>query len=485
MAAEYDLVVIGNRPAGVRAAIAARQWGARVALVWPPSATQAWESSGLELRDIWERTVSTRGSLRDDVFAATQIRGGENHPVKRARIWGAEVVRHLMAAQSPSVLESLGIDLVCETGRFVKFPKLAFAIERRSLRSRAYLLATGVQPHIPQIAGLVTTSYLDSETIGELAKRENLPSQMAIVGASPASVHLAQIWQQFGSNVTLLVGSSHILPKEDPEIAYLLQASLEASGVRVMTQATVTQVQEIQQKKWVLAGNRAIESDEIVFATGYQPDLEGWNLETVGVKWHLTRTGKKRLQVNAKLQTTNPQIYACGSLLGGYPFPHIGCYEAEIAVKNALFAPWFSPNYQGIPWGIGTQPEMARVGLTEAQAQRRYGDRIVVLRHSLTDLRAMQVDGMPVGLAKLVLQKSNGKLLGAHLLLPHARELIVPLAALIRQKKSIEAIATIVPMMPSYSELFQRLYDSWQEQKRQRHPLRQRLRETFFTWRRG
>lgn len=488
MAADYDLVVIGNRPAGVRAAIAARQLGARVALVWTPSATHQWELSGLELRDIMERTLPTVGATRGNHFPVAnfpnQENHGEYHLAKFAHRWGAEVVRHLTLAHSPSVLGALGIDVICETGQFVKYPQLAFEIERRSLRSRAYLLATGATPHIPQISGLETTPYFTSETIGELAQRDHLPSQIAIVGASPTSIQLAQIWQQWGSQVTLVVASPQILPKEDPEIAYLLQTRLEASGVRVITQATVTQVQEIQQKKWVLAGNQAIESDEIVLTTGYQPDIDRWNIEAANVKWHLTRTGKKRLQVNAKLQTTNPRIYACGSTLGGYPFPHIGCYEAQIAVKNALFFPLFSPNYQGIPWGIGTQPEMARVGLTESQARRRYGTRIVVLRQPLSDLPQMQVDGMSMGFAKLILRE-NGKLLGAHLLMPQARELIVPLARTVRQNQGIDAIAAIVPMMPSYSELFQQVHASWQAQQRQHHPLRQRLLETFFTWRRG
>lgn len=489
MAADYDLVVIGNRPAGVRAAIAARQFGARVALVWTPSATHQWERSGLELKDIWERTIPTAGeTTRGHHFSFGNLlekdNERENHPAKLANRWGAEVVSHLTAAQSPSVLGSLGIDVICETGGFVKYPELAFEIERRSLRSRSYLLATGAKPQIPQISGLENTNYFTSETIGKLTQRENLPSQIAIVGASPAGVQLAQIWQQLGSNVTLLVASPQILPKEDPEIAYLLQARLEAIGVQVVTKTTVTQVQEIQQKKWLQAGNRAIETDEILFATGYQPDLERWNLEAANVKWHFTRTGKKRLQVNSQLQTTNPRIYACGSTLGGYPFPHIGAYEAQIAVKNALFFPWFSPNYQGIPWGIGTQPEMARVGLTESQARKRYGDRIVVLRQPLSKLPQMQVDGRVMGFVKLILQE-NGKLLGAHLLTPQARELIVPLAMAVRQNQGIKAIAAIVPMMPSYSELFQQLYASWQAIERQRHPLRQTLLETFLAWRRG
>ena len=150
---------------------------------------------------------------------------------------------------------------------------------------------------------------------------------------------------------------------------------MEAEGVRIFTQTEVFQAREIDGKKWVLVGNEAIETDEILLAVGQKFDMDVLNLQAVGVQFD-----RRGLVLNRKLQTTNPRIYACGDLAGGYSFPHIANYEVQVALKNILYLPIFNVNYSGIPWAIGSDPKIARVGLTEAQARRRYGQEILVCR---------------------------------------------------------------------------------------------------------
>ena len=239
-------------------------------------------------------------------------------------------------------------------------------------------------------------------------------------------------------------------------------------------------MRQIEEKKWLQAGDKAIETDEILVATAQQPNVECLNLPSVGVKWQ-----RHRLLVNAKLQTTNRRIYACGDVIGGYDFANIANYEAKIALKNALFFPNRQVNYQSVPWAIFSDPTLAQVGLTAAQGKKRYGDDgILVLRQYFKVLAAAQIEDGTTGICKLIV-RPNGEILGASILGSQAQELINLMSLAIAQKVKVKDLANLSPIYPSFSEILQQTAMMWEQQRFSRNTCLQELLQDFYQFRRN
>jgi pyruvate/2-oxoglutarate dehydrogenase complex dihydrolipoamide dehydrogenase (E3) component len=271
---------------------------------------------------------------------------------------------------------------------------------------------------------------------------------------------------------------SQILPGADSEIAGLIQAHLEAIGIHVLTRTSISQIRPIQDKKWVQAGNRAIEADEILLATSQQPNLAGLNLEAAGLFW------QKGFAVNAKLQTHNPRIYACLGQIDGDYAPHVAVYEAEIAVKNALFFPWFTASQQFLPRLVSTAPELAWIGLTEAQAVKRYGREAMVLRQRFETNQKAQVQGQTGGLCKLIVRR-NGTILGAHLVGGEAGEWIGAIVLAMQQNLPIRTLANLSLPAPSFGEILRNTALEWERLRLERNPKRRDFLEWWFATRRS
>ncbi len=545
MTVEYDLIVIGGSTAGTYAAVAAAHLNARVALVENEQLQTNWLGHGAIYTQALTQVGHIAQQVRDapqfgihfSVSDSTQQLQVPSVELTEAMQWAKAVVSTCSELNSPPLLASLGVDVITGRGEFCRRPHLGFVVNDRRLRARAYLIATGSRPVIPDIEGLQTIGYLTPADIwqeglkeglhvGKLKVEEELqvgrlqvesdapsvataslsnqssnlpyPSGTAtpkgnaygeqpstfqgswvVVGGGPIGTQLAQTLARLNCDVTLVVRAAHILSKEDPEASRLVQAQLEAEGVRVLTESPVTQVRRIDDKKWVQAGNHAIEADEILLATGQQPNVESLNLEGVGVKVH-----RQGLELNEKLQTTNPRIYACGDVIGGYQFAHIAQYEASIALKNALFAPLFKVDYRGIPWAIFCDPQLARVGLTEAQARLGYGKEVFVVRQYFKTLDKAQLLGETTGFCKII-GRQNGEILGASIVGPDASELIGAIALAIRQKIKVGAIADLPQVSPTLSEITQKTALEWQRQRLTRNRTLQNFLEGFFNLRRN
>jgi pyruvate/2-oxoglutarate dehydrogenase complex dihydrolipoamide dehydrogenase (E3) component len=500
MTVEYDLIVIGGSTAGTYAALTAAQLNARVALVENEQLQTNWLADGAIYAQALTQVGRVIQQLRDapllgihfPIPDSTEQLQTSLVQLNEARQWANAVAYTRSEQSAPALLASLGVDVVIGAGEFCRRPHLSFVVNNRRLRSRAYLIATGSRLTVPDIEGLQTIGYLtptdiwqDGKGIAELEKGKDftpsssqLPGNWVILGGSPIGIQLAQTLVRLNCNVTLVTSAPRILSKEDPEASFLVQAQLEAEGVRVLTESPVVQVRRIEDKKWVQAGNHAIEADEILLATGQEPNIEFLNLEGVGVKFH-----QRGLKLNGKLQTTNPRIYACGDVIGGYQFTHIAQYEACIAVKNALFAPLFKVDYRGIPWAIFCEPQLAGVGLTEAQARYRYGKDVFVVRQYFKTVDKAQLLGETTGFCKIV-GRQNGEILGATIVGPEASELIGAIALAIRQKIRVKAIADLPHISPTFSELIHKTALEWQRQRLTRNKALQDFLESFFNLRR-
>ncbi|BDA71150.1 pyridine nucleotide-disulphide oxidoreductase dimerisation region [Calothrix sp. PCC 7716] len=462
---EYDIVIIGGSKSGRYAAYAAIQLGAKVALVEPENSSELLYSSALNHIACEYRPIVSKMAPSESIDWET------------ASLWALGVESQIGAYYSLALIAAQGVDVIVGSGQFEQKPHLAFFVNNRLLVGRTYLLATGSHYLAPDIEGLHKTGFL---TLGNISSfLEVAPNNWVILGGVPQSIELAQAASRLNCNVTLIVEGSKIISHVDSEVVQLLEAQLEASGVRILKQTKVTQVLSIDGKKWLQAGDKAIETDEIIVAT-QTPNIESLNLAAVGVKWH-----KNRLLVNAKLQTTNNRIYACGDVIGGYTLTNLANYEANIALRNALFFPTIKVDYQYVPWGIATQPPLAHVGMTEAQAQQLYNfDEIIVLRQYFKSLPLAQINDETTGVCKIITLK-NGDILGASVFGLNAGELINLISLAINQKIKINNFYKIALAYPSVGEIILQAARNWNKIKLEKNNALQELLEDFFQFRRN
>jgi pyruvate/2-oxoglutarate dehydrogenase complex dihydrolipoamide dehydrogenase (E3) component len=463
---EYDIVIIGGSLVGRYAASLAIQLGAKVALVEPETNSEFLYLSALN------HIAAHKQSL--------QVNKEPSNPSidwQTAILWSFGIEAQIGALNSLALLAAQGVEVIVGDGQFETRPHLTFFVNNRLLAGRTYLLATGSHYLAPDIEGLNKTGFL---TLNKICQSlDEAPANWVILGSTPQSIELAQAASRLNRNVTLVVERSQIISHIDPEVLQLLEAQLEADGVRILKQTKVTQVLSIDGKKWLQAGHKAIESDEIVIAT-QTPNINTLNLAAVGVKWH-----NNRLLVNKKLQTTNNRIYACGDVIGGYTLTNIAKYEANIALKNALFFPTRKIDYLYVPWGIATQAPVAHVGMTETQALQLYSqNEIIVLRQYFKSLPLAQIQAETTGICKIITLK-NGEILGASVFGLNAGELINLISIAIHQKIRIYNFPKIALVYPSVGEIILQAAQQWDKIKLDASNARQEFLEDFFQFRRN
>jgi dihydrolipoamide dehydrogenase len=338
-------------------------------------------------------------------------------------------------------------------GVTVKFGEVAFksatelTLNGETFTSRNTLISTGSRPLIPRIAGLEETGYLTNEDVFNLM---SLPSSLLIVGGGPIGVELGQAFRRLGTGVTIIEGLDRILPKEDPEVSATLTEVLKSEGINVVTNALFINAQRVGNKKVVTAKQAekymAIEADEILLTIGRQPNVEGLNLEAARITY-----SNKGIQVNEHLQTSAPNIFAIGDVLGGYLFTHMAAYQAGIAIRNALVPIGKKKvDYRVVPWCIFTDPELARVGLTSDEAEHHHKQTRIV-KFPVAGIDRAQTESETRGFIKLILAGKKEEIVGAHLICAHAGELLGELALAMRHNLTMNDILDTIHAYPTMS----------------------------------
>lgn len=462
---EYDLVIIGATAAARTAAIEAVNLRARVALVLPQSFS--WQASShsdlypYALAQIAKSSQSNRSPLQPPSSYPWQY---------------ADLAHHRLEQQSsPALLAAMGVDIIMGMGEFCRRPHLAFNVNDRYLRARAYLMATGSVSHYPLIPGIQTAGYLTLDRLPSLAEGE-IPLRWAIIGSESIGVELAQTLAKLGCRVKLIVETTQILPYESLEIANLIQAQLEADGVEIYLATIVERVDVEANLKLIVTENESIAIDEIFIALPDRPFLEPFNL--VGVVVDYDGQG---ISINKKLQTSHRQIYACGSVcgnvLGGYHSQNLTEYEAKIAVQNALSRRKTKIDYRSydhLPWAVYTDLPFARVGMTITAATNSKRRDLVILHKYLKTCPQAIIDNITSGFCKIVVTQT-GEILGAELVSQNAPELIQVIAIAIQQKLKIADLTAFPYLSPSYAELIYQTAQEW-------HNYDRTQRQNQFCW---
>lgn len=320
----------------------------------------------------------------------------------------------------------------------------------QTLSTQNIVIATGASPFIPPIPGLQETGFLTSDTIWGLTE---LPPRLVVLGGGPIGSELAQSFARLGSEVTQVEMAPRLMVREDPEVSELVAASLRDDGVNVLTghQAVRVEVVEGEKRLIVKRGEEElpIAFDQLLCAVGRSPRVTGFGLEELGI----ALTPRKTIATNAFLQTQYPNIYAVGDVAGPFQFTHTAAHQAWYAAVNALFGRFkrFKADYSVIPWATFTDPEVARVGLSETEA-REQGVAHEVTRYGIDDLDRAITDGTAHGFVKVLTVPGKDKILGVTIVGEHAGDLLAEFVLAMKHGLGLNKILGTIHTYPTLSE---------------------------------
>ena len=353
---------------------------------------------------------------------------------------------------------------------------------RQQLTTKNIVIAAGASPFVPPIPGLREAGCLTSDTVWNLTK---LPARLLVLGGGPIGCELAQAFARLGSTVTQVEMAPRILGREDPEVAELVAASLQADGVRLLTAHEALRVETGAEGGRHLVvrhagAELALPFEELLCAVGRSPRVSGYGLEELGI----ALTPRRTVETNAFLQTRFPNIYAVGDVAGPYQFTHAAAHQAWYAAVNALFGRFrrFKADYRVMPWTTFTDPEVARVGLSETEAHEQ-GIAFEVTRYGLDDLDRAIADGSAHGFVKVLTVPGKDRILGATIVGEHAGELLAEFVLAMKHGLGLNQILGTVHAYPTWAEANKYAAGAW---KRAHAP--QRLLEwvrRYHAWERS
>jgi pyruvate/2-oxoglutarate dehydrogenase complex dihydrolipoamide dehydrogenase (E3) component len=448
---QFDLVVIGGGSAGLTATAAAARLGAKVLL----ADRKALGGDCLFTGCVPSKTLIRIAEAAHQMRHADRLGLAPHSPT----VDGARVMAHVRSIiahigeheDSPERYRSLGAEVRIAAARFVSPTEVE--LDGQRVTARAFLIATGSRPQVPEVPGLADASFLTNETVFDL---DALPRSLAVVGGGPIACELGQALARLGAKVTLLQRGPRLLEKEDAEISTEIRARLEDEGVVVHTGVTLSRVERAGELKRLHATQGGspivVDAEQILVAAGRRPNVEGLGLAEAGVD-HDAR----RIRVDAELRTTNGRVFAAGDVAGNFVFTHMAGYEGVIAVRNALLPLATRVDYRVVPWTTFTRPEVARVGVTEDEA-RRGGDDVEIYRARFADVDRALTDGETHGFAKIVAVR--GRVAGVHIVGAHAGEMIHTAVLAMKENLKVDALASMNWVYPTMSEVLRKAAQS-------------------------
>lgn len=391
--------------------------------------------------------------------------------MERMRRLRAEIAPHDSAER---FRDEFHVDVFIGDGKFVSASEIEVAGQR--LRFDRAVIATGARAAVPPINGLSELGYFTNETIFTLTE---LPARLAVIGAGPIGCELAQAFQRFGAQV-IVVDQGTVLPREDTDVAAIVQRQLEREGVEFLLNANVLCAEHRHDAKALIVSQqgteRAVLCDAILVATGRTPNVDGLGLETAGVTY-----SQQGIGVDDRLRTSNPRIYAAGDVCSQYKFTHAADAMARNVIANAFFFGRRKVSALTIPGCTFTDPEIAHVGYTEAEAKQA-GFSVATITQSFADVDRAILDGETEGLARVHYDPKTGKILGGTIVARHAGEMIGQLTQAITAGLKLSALSSTIQPYPVQSDALKKLGDAYMRTKLT--PLVKTIFEQWFAWRR-
>ena len=474
---DRNLIVIGAGAAGLITSYIAATVRAKVTLI------EKAEMGG----DCLNRGCVPSKALIRAARAANETRDGARFGITTGKVevdFGKvmahvrESIRDIAPHDSPERYRKLGVDVV--QGEAMIVSPWEIEVDGKTLTTRNIVIAAGGRPLVPKIPGLDQVEYLTSDTIWNL---EQLPKRLVILGGGPIGCELAQAFARLGSKVSLIEMGKQLLGREDRDVAAVVQAALEHDGVDVRLGHRAVEVKGGDSPALVVEHGKEkdkVSFDALLVAIGRSANVEGYGVDTLDLGLRKNQT----IETDEFLRTRFPNIYCVGDVTGPYQLTHAGAHQAWYAAVNALFGgiKSFRTDYRVLPACTFTEPEAARVGLSEAEAKQQ-GTDVEVVKYEMSELDRAVAESATAGFVKVLVTPGQDKILGASVVGERAGELIAVFALAMKQGIGLDKILGTVFAYPTFAEAIK----SVAGERRKRHQPEKllKLAARYHHWKRG
>ena len=441
----YDVAIIGAGSAGLSVAAAAAQFGEKVVLFEKGEMGGDCLNTGcVPSKALLAAAKAAQAHRSSTVFGVV----ADEPKIIFAKVMAhvENVIKTIEPHDSQERFEALGVTVVRAPVRFKSVSSLE--AKGKTYGARRIVIATGSRAGVPPIPGLADVDFFTNETI---FKNRTLPKHLIVIGGGPIGMEMALAHRRLGAEVTVLEGFK-ALGKDDPELTSVVLDSLKAEGISIREGVKIERIAKSSKGIVVhAADNEKIIGSHILVAAGRLPNVEGLHLEIAGIDF-----SKRGITVDASLRSvSNRRVYAAGDVAGGLQFTHVAGYHAGLIIRNALFRLPVKNRTDIIPWVTYTDPELAHVGLTEAEARLAHGNSIKVLRWHFKENDRALAEAKTKGMIKIITAK-NGLVIGTSIVGPNAGDLIAMWTLAISQKMKVSAIANMVLPYPTLGEVGKR-----------------------------
>lgn len=438
-----DLLVIGAGSGGLSLAAGAVQMGASVILL------EGHKMGGdcLNFGCVPSKALIASGKAAYAQSHAAQYGIANQSPevdYAAAKDHVADVIAQIEPVDSQERFEGLGVRVIREYGEFLSPTEVRAG--DHIITARRIVIATGSSPFVPPIPGLDTVPYETNETLFDLRER---PDHLLVVGGGPIGMEMAQAHRRLGCAVTVIEGAK-VLGNDDPEMAAVVIDQFRAEGIQIEEGAMAAEIRgqagaiEIEAKD-----GRVFKGSHLLMAVGRKSNTDRLNLAAAGIE-----TTKRGIKVDASMRTTNRRVYAIGDVAGGLQFTHVAGYQAGLIIRQALLGLPAKNRTDHIPWATYTDPELAQVGLTEAQARQEHGGNLEVVRFQYNHNDRAIAERKTAGLIKVMVVR--GRPVGVSIAGAQAGELINLWALVLANGLKMKHVANMVAPYPTLGEINKR-----------------------------
>ncbi|MEM9578838.1 MAG: FAD-dependent oxidoreductase [Pseudomonadota bacterium] len=438
-----DILVIGAGSGGLSVAAGASQMGAEVVLLEGHKMGGDCLNFGcVPSKALIASAKAAYGQQHAAQYGVADAPGTADYAAAKDHVH--DVIAQIAPVDSQERFEGFGVNVIREYGRFVSPTEVQAG--DTIITARRIVIATGSSPFVPPIPGLESVPYETNETLFDLREK---PDHLLIVGGGPIGMEMAQAHIRLGSKVTVIEGDK-ALGKDDPELATVVLDALRAEGVVIEENAKAAKIKGTAGAIEVLTEDgRSITGTHLLMAVGRKANVDTLDLEAAGI-----RTKGNGIEVDAGLRTSNRRVYAIGDVAGGLQFTHVAGYHAGVIIRSMLFGLPSKAKTHHIPWATYTDPELAQVGLTEAQARKKHGAGLEVVRFDYAHNDRAIAERKTKGFIKVMVHK--GRPVGVSIVGHQAGELINLWALALANRMKMSQVAAMVAPYPTIGEVNKR-----------------------------
>ncbi|HDY94252.1 hypothetical protein LCGC14_0253210 [marine sediment metagenome] len=438
-----DLLIIGAGSGGLSVAAGASQMGADVVLLEGHKMGGDCLNFGcVPSKALIATGKAAYGQQHSAQLGVTNAGGEVDYAAAKDHV--ADVIAQIAPVDSQERFEGFGVKVIREYGRFISDDEVQAG--DTIIKARRIVIATGSSPLVPPISGLDKTPYETNETLFNLREK---PDHLLIIGGGPIGMEMAQAHMRMGVKVTVIEGDK-ALSKDDPELAAIVLQTLKDEGVEIAEGAQAAEIRgDIGAIEVEAKDGRVFKGSHLLVAVGRKANTDRLDLDKAGIE-----PIKNGIKVDDSLRTTNRKVYAIGDVAGGMQFTHVAGYHGGVVIRSLMFALPAKAKTAHIPWATYTDPELSQVGLSEAQAKEKHGDKLEVVRFHYNHNDRAIAERKTKGLIKVMVVK--GRPVGASIVGYQAGELINLWALALANNMKMSQIASMVAPYPTIGEINKR-----------------------------